>query len=164
MFNIEILSAVGLFAGLQVINVILNSLKSLIMAKNDSPHQSALINAVTFGFYTLIVNYIAHMDLMITVPVTIVTNVIGVYITYAIFGQMKKDSLWKVEIYCPKPYDFDIVAGTLEENDVDFSCFSDKVLTAYCYTQEQSRIVAEVVKLTAEHGVKYNITEITKRF
>jgi hypothetical protein len=162
----EVLTAIALFASLQLINVILNSLKTLIMAKTDSPHASAIINAVTFGFYTLIVNYIAHMELIITIPVTIVTNVIGVYVTYAIFRKAKKDSLWKIEIWLPTPEDYQIMVDTLEVSQVPIRQDSATFLTVFAATQRQSGIVGALVKDWEKQGkpVKYNITEITKKF
>lgn len=160
----ELLATIALFFGLQVINVILNSVKTLIMAKTDNAHMSAGINALTFGFYTLVVNQIAHLDLWVTVPVTVVTNVIGVYLSYWLFRKLKKDSLWKIEIYCPQQYDHEIIIAECQNAKIPFAETSPNFLTVYCYTQAHSRAVKDALKLTAEHGTKYNITEINKKF
>jgi hypothetical protein len=161
MFNIEIIGAIAIFAGFQTLNVILNSLKTLIMAKTNNPHMSAGINALTFGFYTLIVNYIANMPLEITIPVTVITNVIGVYITYAIFNKAKRDSLWKIEVYAH-------LTGTLlkklEAQNIGHFAVTPNVVQIYCYKQAETAIVKKWIDENADNGVKYNITEITKKF
>ena len=97
MENIYI--TIGIFFTLQVINVILNTAKTLIMTRTNNPHLSAVINAITFGFYAAVVKQIAGLDLTITITITVVTNVIGVYLTYWIAGKLQKDNLWKIEIY-----------------------------------------------------------------
>jgi hypothetical protein len=161
--NAELLMTIGLFFGLQVINVILNTGKTLVMSRTDNPHTAAIINAVTFGFYTAIVKQIATLDLTITIIVTMVTNVIGVYITYAIMKKLRKDNLWKVEIYCPMTQysNANFVRQELEKAGVPCKEESPTFVTAYCYTQGQSEKTREIIK---KHNAKYNITEITKKF
>lgn len=158
----QMLITIGIFAGLQTINVILNSLKTLIMAKTDNPHLSAGINALTFGFYAIVVNQIAHLPLEITVPATVVTNVIGVYATYWIFNKAKKDSLWKIEVYA---HLIGSLMKTLEENDISFFLVTPNVIQVYCYKQAESDIVNNWIKSQdEENNVRYNIVEIKKTF
>ena len=152
-----------LFATLQIINVILNTAKTLIMSRTDNPHMSALINAITFGFYVAVVKQIATLDLTTTIIITVITNVIGVYITYAIARKLRKDDLWKVEIFAPNQSDMLSICDLLDEGNVSYYP-DDHLITAYCYTQTESKTVNDALKLTAEHGVKYNITVITKKF
>lgn len=148
-----------LFFGLQLVNVMLNTAKTLIMARTNNPHASAIINAITFGFYTAVVKQIATLDLPTTITVTVITNVIGVYVTYWIVNRMKKDSLWKVEVYgkllAP-------LANALTENKIGYVFITPEVVTIYCYTQAESAIVSDLI--TNDPSLKYNITEITKRF
>jgi len=158
----EIIITILIFAGLQVINVILNSFKSLIMAKYDSATASAIINAVTFGFYTVIVQQIAHLDLWLTVSVTVITNVIGVYITYAIMAKFKKDELWKIEIYVPAPINFEKFSNHLNARLVPIAVTAPKLLTAYCYNQKQTEIVKKLCKRCPQ--VKFNITKVSQKF
>lgn len=152
-----------IFFLLQFVNVMLNTGKTLIMARTDNPHASALINAVTFGFYTTVVKQIATLDLSITIVIVIITNVIGVYATYAIVHKLKKDNLWKIEIYTPNPETQQNIITELTAGNVANASINPHFLTAYCYTQNESAYTAQVIK-GAGKGVKYNITEITKRF
>lgn len=155
----EMLFTIGIFFLLQVINVVLNTLKTLIMAKTDNKHASAIINAVTFGFYTAVVQQIGKMDLIITIPVTMVTNIIGVYLTYIIMDKARKDDLWKVEIYSKN---IDRIIKALEKLDIGFIYNAYNVITVYCYTQAESTVVKTLIE--QEKEIKYNITVITKKF
>lgn len=161
----NLIITIGIFAVLQVINVVLNTAKTLIMSRTDNPHMSAIINAVTFGFYTAVVKQIAGLDLYITISVTVITNIIGVYITYWVAGKLKKDNLWKVEIYIKENVAYDTVKNRLNFWEIPNAETAPQMLTVYCYNQEQSRLVSQLIKdAQTANTVKYNITEITKRF
>jgi hypothetical protein len=153
----ELIYIIGIFTALQLVNVILNTLKTLIMAKKDSVHASAVINAVTFGFYTAIVKQIAGLPLEITITVTIITNIIGVYITYWIMKKVKKDSLWKIEIYAP----INTEGRALLENCGVMKKIEHDFVTMYCYTQTDSMAVSEIIKA---HELRHNIVEIYRKF
>lgn len=150
---------ISIFFTLQLVNVILNTLKSLIMAKTDNRHLSAIINAITFGFYAAVVQQIGALPLTYTIPVTMVTNLIGVYISYAIMGKMKKDNLWKIEIYSENQTPH--IIDELLTQSIAFVPITPQVTTTYAYTQEES---AEISRIIKKYHAKYNITEITKRF
>ena len=79
-----------------LINVILNTLKTIIMHK-EQKISSTIINAVTYGFYAIIVVMTASaLDLWITILITIVANAIGVYGSMWVLERFKKDSLWEI--------------------------------------------------------------------
>lgn len=160
----EMIKIIILFAICQTINVILGTTKTLVMTKTNNPHASAFINALSFGFYTIIVKQVAGFDLYITATITVVTNIVGVYITYAIMWKLKKENLWKVEIYIPNENDYSITVRELETANISFNKFAPNFITAYCYTQKDSKKVSEILNLVKEHGMKYNIVEITKKF
>ena len=63
------------FFGSSIINVILNTIKSIVTIKG-STRAAAIMNAVTFGFYTIIVKQISDFE-VVTVPITIFANLFG---------------------------------------------------------------------------------------
>jgi hypothetical protein len=133
------------------------------MARTDNPHLSAIVNAVTFGFYTAVVKQIAGLDLMVTISVTVITNIIGVYITYWIAGKVRKDNLWKVELFSPVEFD-EYFTEDLVNADLQFTEFNGKLINVYCYSQAESARLKTLIRNRGEYKIKYNITEITKRF
>jgi hypothetical protein len=94
---IIILFAIGSF-----INVALNTFKTIIMHK-EKKLSSSIINAITYGFYTIIVLFTAiplflndGIDLMSKVAITVITNFVGVWVSMVILERFKKDSLWEI--------------------------------------------------------------------
>lgn len=85
-----------LFVICQFINVALNTVKTIIMHKEEKI-SSSVINAITYGFYAIIVVMTASaLPLWITIIITIVTNLIGVYGSMWLLERFKKDSLWEI--------------------------------------------------------------------
>jgi hypothetical protein len=86
-----------IFTVCSLINVMLNTVKTIIMYRNEKL-SSSLINAITYGFYTIIVVLMAgDMDLWLKIILTAGTNFVGVWASMAILDRFKKDKLWKVE-------------------------------------------------------------------
>ena len=84
------------FTVCQLINVALNTAKTIIMHKEEKI-SSSIINAVTYGFYAIIVVMTASaLPLWITIVITAITNLIGVYGSMWLLDRFKKDSLWEI--------------------------------------------------------------------
>ena len=80
----------------QLINVALNTAKTIIMHKEEKI-SSSIINAITYGFYAIIVVMTASaLPLWITILITAITNLIGVYGSMWLLERCKKDSLWEI--------------------------------------------------------------------
>ena len=80
----------------QLINVALNTIKTIIMHK-EKKISSSIINAITYGFYAIIVVMTASaLPLWITIIITAITNLIGVYGSMWLLERFKKDSLWEI--------------------------------------------------------------------
>ena len=80
-----------------LINVMLSTLKTILTVK-ASKGVATIINAITYGFYAIVVKQLASLDLITTVTVTIVTNIIGVYVSMWLLEKTKKDCLWKISV------------------------------------------------------------------
>ena len=96
---------VVVFIVCSLVNVILSTLKTLIMV-NAGEKMSILINAICYGFYTLVVKQLTSVDYMTAVIVTIMANIVGVWISYRIMNFFKKDKLWKIEATFKYSVDF----------------------------------------------------------
>jgi hypothetical protein len=85
-----------LFVICSLVNVALNTAKTIIMHKEEKI-SSSVINAITYGFYAIIVVMTASaLPLWITIIITIITNLIGVYGSMWLLDRFKKDSLWEI--------------------------------------------------------------------
>ena len=85
-----------LFVVCQFINVALNTAKTIIMHKEEKV-SSAIINAITYGFYAIIVVMTASaLPLWITIVISAITNLLGVYGSMWFLERFRKDSLWEI--------------------------------------------------------------------
>ena len=151
-----------LFVVCQFINVGLNTAKTIIMHKEEKV-SSAVINAVTYGFYAIIVVMTASsLPLWITIIISALTNLVGVYGSMWLLERFKKDSMW--EIHATVSSGFDNIfkcSSTLDHMGISFvqlptNDIDKMVLHIYSHNQKESTIIKKVLD---EHKAKYNVCE-----
>lgn len=137
-----------LFIALSVINVILQTFKSIATIKFGKVGAS-VVNACAYGLYTVVLVYTnADFPLWEKVIVTAVCNLIGVYIVKAIEEKTRKDKLWLVKVTIPKSVSFG-AREELRESKISFSRIDIDgfdVYDCYCNTQKETEIVLRVAK------------------
>lgn len=150
-----------LFIVLSILNVILNTIKSIVTVKG-SPLVASLVNGLTFFVYTYVIIFTnCELNMHLKAIITAVVNIIGVYVVKLIEEKARKDKLWKIEMTIPTQYitavDFD-----LAEIPHNYIKLSDKhtLFNFYCATQKETIKVKEIVN---QYGAKYFISE-TKNF
>lgn len=151
-----------LFVFLNVINVIIQTVKSIATIKCGK-WAAALVNAVAYGLYTIVVVYtVCELNLWLKVIVVALANLIGVYVVKLIEEKSRKDKLWKVEATIhsdgiePKYHD---CVCALQEMGVSFNYIDAEkyiILNCYCETQEDSIIVKNILD---EYDAKYFVSE-----
>ena len=149
-----------LFIVLSVINVILQTFKSLATVKCGKVG-AALVNATAYGLYTVVLVYTnADFPLWEKVLVTAVCNLVGVYIVKAIEEKARKDKLWKVEttVNCDDTFK---VRLALRDAGLSYSVISTNtkdrsVFNIYCPTKKESEKVKEIL---SNFDAKYFVTE-----
>ena len=128
---------------------------------------SANINAISYGFYAIIVIMTASdLPIWLTISITLVTNWIGVYFSMMVLESLlgkKKDKLW--EVVATIPYDTIVVeevANKLLDNDISFNVtetYNKKEHTFYIYSknQDESRYIKKEVldKLANVNNILY---------
>lgn len=146
-----------------LINVMLSTLKTILTVK-ASKGVATIINAITYGFYAIVVKQLASLDLITTVTVTIITNIIGVYVSMWLLERTKKDCLWKISVTTKD----NTLVEKLEKfsisyvmNPVQYKKQTYYNIDAFSENQKDSSIIENILK---EYKVKYNITEINKKF
>lgn len=136
-----------IFIVCSLINVILSTLKTLIMV-NAGRGSAIIINAICYGFYTLVVKQLTSVDYVTAVLVTIGANIVGVWISYKIMDLFKKDKLWLIKITIPIKY-FDYVFKDLSNNSISNTYYDVGkycVIDCYCETQEDSQKVIDICR------------------
>ena len=148
---------VVVFCICSLINVILSTLKTLIMV-NAGRGSAIIINAVCYGFYTLVVKQLSSVDYMTAVIVTILANIVGVWISYKIMDLFKKDKLWRITVSLKNGKELEECIKQLEQYNIGFTqikgCFS---IDIYSYSQSESSIIKSIL---ANYKHKYFIQEM----
>lgn len=154
--NIQLLLT---FIGLSIVNVILQTVKSIATVKCGK-WVAAIINAVTFFVYTIVTVYtMCDLPLFLKAGVVALTNLIGVFIVKAFEEKFRKDKLWKIEcaIRNERVEDFvNIFSATKIPFTVLDTSGSRTIVNIYASTQKQS---ATVKNIADSFNVKYFITE-----
>lgn len=139
-----------LFVFLNFVNVILSTSRSLITVK-CGPKVAALANAISFGFYTIIVIYMScNLPLWLKVAVVGGVNYIGVLLVKYIETVVTPEKLWKIEATFPV-----VSPSTVHEIQKQFRQYSipcnyievgnHVIFNCYCYTREQTDNARHVV-------------------
>lgn len=146
-----------------LVNVMLSTLKTILTVK-ASKGVATIINAITYGFYAIVVKQLASLNLITTVTVTIITNIIGVYVSMWLLEKTKKDCLWKISVTTKD----NTLVEKLEKfsisyvmNPVQYKKQTYYNIDVFSENQKDSSIIENILK---EYKVKYNITEINKKF
>lgn len=149
-----------LFVGLNVVNVIIQTVKSIATVKCGKS-VAALVNALAYGLYTFVVIYMTIDGLNIWVKAGIIAfcNLVGVWVVKFIEEKSRKDKLWKVEATVYEPYTESLhyelnkmeVPHNFIENVGKYSVFN-----IYCATQKESAIVKNLLEY---HKAKFFVSE-----
>lgn len=137
------------FVVLNVVNVILQTIKSLLTNKGGK-WAAAIGNAVAYGLYTVLLVYMT-CDLTLWAKVFIVggCNLIGVFVVKYAEEKMQKDKLWKIELTIARE-DGQALAERLSADHISHNWTTlDKwaLFNCYCPTKKESHIVRETAKL-----------------
>ena len=140
------------------VNVMLSTMKSILTIKSTK-NVAAIINAITYGFYAIVVKQLADLDVGVTIVVTILTNLIGVYLSMWFLDKIKKDNLWKITVTTPSE-NLKKIAKELDVENIGYTYFSvtekKGVMDIYSEASKQSAYIREVLQ---KYQVKYCITE-----
>lgn len=132
------------YLGVQLVNVVLNTLKTIITAR-ASKIPAAIINSLTFGFYTLVVALTADMsNLWVNMIITIVANLIGVYYSIWLLEKLRKDKLWEITATIKENF-IEVAKNSLSNEKIPFTCWLDStqhyILHIYSSSQRQSEVI-----------------------
>lgn len=138
-----------LFIVCTMVNIILSTIKSIITVKGGKT-AAALINAITFGFYTYVVILTAdgNIPTLTKCVITAICNLIGVWVVKYFEEKARKDKLWLVKCTIPKEK-ADVCRTALKENYISFSWMDIEkyiVFDTYCENQKQIEIVTKIAK------------------
>lgn len=149
-----------LFIVLQLLNVILHTVRSILTVKGNKLVAS-IASAVAYGVYSIVtVIMVQNIDLWLVVLVTVVTNLIGTYFSKWLLEKFKKDDLWEI-VATVGSVDADRLKHTLKDKNIE--CYyvvldNDLAVThIYSKTQKESEIIKSVVANVGGHCVAHTM-------
>lgn len=143
--------------------MVLSTAKSILTIK-ATRKVATLINAISYGFYAMVVKQMATVSLEVVVIVTILANLVGVYFSMWMLDKFRKDVFWKITII-PETKHFENIRKELVENKLGFNEYevntrygNQKALDVFSENTTASKKIKEI--LSDNGNVKYHISEI----
>lgn len=148
-----------IFIALNIVNVIIQTVKSIATIKCGKT-LAAIINAVAYGLYTVVVVYtVCDLPLWLKVVVVGVANLIGVYVVKLLEEKSRKDKLWKVEATVNTKEEAEDIIKLLKDVNIPYNYIDINryvLINCYCATQKQS---AGVKSILDTYNAKYFVSE-----
>lgn len=154
--------AVIVFFIVNLINVILSTMKSVLTIKSTRVIAS-LINAISYGFYALIIKSMNNYEIEMVVIITVLANLIGVYFSMWIMEKYKKDKLWKITIVSDND-NYNFIEYMLVYNELAYNKYLQTtnygktiLFDVFTQTKNESKIIKELLEPL---NVKYHYTKV----
>ena len=147
-----------LFIILQVVNVILSTIKSIVLIKG---HKWATIiaNTIYFGVYTAVLKQLTTIDnLWVLVGITMVANFVGTWIGIEVTEKLRKADLWTINTVVRSEYLKDYKKALNEANIkyISYQTTWDECSAVDIFSE--SRSDSKIIKAILERfNVKYSI-------
>ena len=126
-----------LFIVLNAINVVIQTIKSLCTI-NCGKTVAALVNALAYGFYTVVVIYmVCDLPLLWKVLIVGTCNFVGVFLVKWVEEKMRKDKIWLVKMTIPNEH-AEQAKRLLKQADIPFTYYDLNkyfVFDTFCETQ-----------------------------
>lgn len=142
----------------QLINVMLSTLKNVITIKGGK-RLAACVSAVAYGINTFVIKVIADVELWIAIIVSVVCNLIGVYVALLITEKLRKEQLWKITVTVPSENITNLTAD-LKLNGITYISYETtwakyRVLDVFSKHKTESKIIKDIF---AKYSAKYIIS------
>lgn len=153
------MNAVILFIICTAVNVILSTIKSITTIKGGK-FMAALMNALTYGFYSwvIILTTIDNLSTVDKMLITAACNFIGVYLVKFIEEKTRKEQLWKIEATVPFE-EMHSLTNESKEQKLVFNYTPIGKYTIFNFYSYSRRESGEVAKLLQRHNAKYFVSE-----
>lgn len=150
-----------IFIILNIINVILQTVKSIITIKGTK-FSAAAINAVAYGLYTIVIIYtVCDLPLWQKALIVALTNFVGVYVVKMIEERRRRAKLWKIEATVKSSQSAARIENLLNEMKIPFNIIRTEgahhlIFNIYSYTETESNYILQILK---DNKAKFFINE-----
>lgn len=142
------MTSIIIFTVAQTINVITSTIKS-ILTINGGKHTAGLANAVSWTVSAIIIKLISKHGLEVVIPITFITNYVGVYIGKTIMDKFKPVKLWTIQATL-KDVDIEKIEKSLISRSIKFvivpAINNRTILNIFAYTKAESALAIELLE------------------
>lgn len=147
-----------LFILIQLLTTIISTIKS-ITTVNSGKTVAAIVNAISYTFGAVVTKFITKQSIEIIIPVTFLSNLIGVYIGKLIMEKTKKERLWVFNATV-KTIESDFVETDLLNHNIQYTILKAKnrrdFFTIFSNSKGESKLIEEILE---KYESKYSIIE-----
>lgn len=135
------------FIVIQFLNVIISTIKSILTVKGGKT-TAALINAVSYTFGAVVTKLLTQQSFGVVICVTLLTNIIGVYLAKAILEKFQKEKLWTIMTTC-KVEDKDPIEKEFRRRDIKYVSFLAEnnryFINIFSHSRAESALIKEIL-------------------
>jgi uncharacterized protein YebE (UPF0316 family) len=147
-----------LFIILQVVNVILSTIKSIVMIRGNK-WATIIANTIYFGIYTAVIKQVTSIDnIWVLIGVTMAANFIGTWVGLNITEKMRKADLWTIKTVVKIEYIKEYKKALNEANIkyISYQTTWDEytAIDIFSENRSQSKVIKEILE---EFNAKYSI-------
>jgi len=151
------------FFGVTLACTVLHTVKSIALIRS-STFVAAFITAFTYGVNTIAIKLTAGEALVVTIPLTILANFVGVYAGKWIMGKCTKDREWRIS--CTIPMKKSLCLSHFHKNlekynikYIEFSYNGGTIIDIFSRSQGESVLIKEII---TKYNLKYSVYELDK--
>lgn len=142
------MSLLLIFIILNVVNVLIQTVKSIITIKGNK-YSASIVNALAYGLYTVVVVYmVCELPLYLKAIIIGLANLIGVFVVKFIEEKKRKDKLWKVEVSIPS-YRTNELHYHLKKKHISHNFIENvgkyTIFNCYCENKYESELVKKIL-------------------
>lgn len=135
------------FIVIQFLNVIISTIKSILTVKGGKA-TAAIINAVSYTFGAVVTKLLTQQSFGVVICVTLLTNIIGVYLAKAILEKFQKEKLWTIMTTC-KVEDKDPIEKEFRRRDIKYVSFLAEnnryFINIFSHSRAESALIKEIL-------------------
>lgn len=149
---------VFLFVGIQMLNVIISTIKSIVTV-NGSKFSASLVNAISYTFANIVMKLLTDQPFEVIIITTFVTNIIGVYFAKWVLEKTKKERLWTIMATLRRNHK-ETVEQALQARSIQYTLIpaeNDRwFANIFSHSKAESAMVREILQT---YDIKHTIVE-----
>lgn len=135
-----------IFIIIQFLNVIISTIKTILTVKSGKT-TAAAINAVSYTFGAVVTKLLTQQSFEVVICVTLLTNIVGVYLAKVILEKFPKEKFWIIMTTC-KIADKDPIEKELRRRDIKYIGFLAEnnryFLNIFSHSRAENALIKEI--------------------